>query len=282
MLAQRTPLQSKKQEGMMTGKSETNEASVLFTREEDIAVIALNRPKVGNCINRVLADELVDALAQAANDGAVKAVILKGNGRFFCTGGDIPRLTGLTNVASAHDEINNTGKAIQLIVSMPKPVVSMVHGMVAGAGFGFALASDIVVSERNTKFMSAFSKIGLVSDCATAFHLTKLLGKQRAKEIMLLSEPIEAAELHRLGLINRLVDEGELERETREIVRKLLQVPPLSLRFTKEFVNNCDDMDLKQVLAWEESVQALCLQSEDFVEGTSAFLEKRIPAFRGR
>jgi 2-(1,2-epoxy-1,2-dihydrophenyl)acetyl-CoA isomerase len=266
----------------MDDKLKSEEAAVLLEIKEGVAVIALNRPKVGNCINRELADGLVKSLAQAADDASVKAVILKGNGRFFCTGGDIPRLTSLADTATAYDEFNNTGKAINLIVSMPKPVVCMVHGMVAGAGLGFALASDIVVSERNTKFMSAFSKIGLVSDCATIFHLVKLVGRQRAKEIMMLSEQIEAEEMRRLGLVNRLADAGELESVTYEIVRKLLSIPPLSLRFTKEFVNNCDDMSLKQVIAWEESIQTMCLLTEDFTEGTSAFLEKRVPAFRGR
>ncbi|MDR2771763.1 MAG: enoyl-CoA hydratase/isomerase family protein, partial [Clostridiales Family XIII bacterium] len=192
-------------------------------------------------------------------------------------------LTSLKGVAAGYDEINHTGKAIHLIASMSKPVVSMVHGIVAGAGFGFALASDFIVSERNTKFMSAFSKIGLVSDCATAFHLVKLLGRQQANEIMMLSEQTDAEKLYRLGLINRLTDESELERETFDLARKLLEVPPMSLRLTKEFVNQCNDnMSLKQALAWEESVQTLCLATEDFVEGTSAFLEKRPPVFRGR
>jgi 2-(1,2-epoxy-1,2-dihydrophenyl)acetyl-CoA isomerase len=260
----------------------SDKVEVLLRREDDIAVISLNRPKVGNCINRNLADGLVDALSQAAADPSVRVVILKGNGRFFCTGGDIPRLVSLTDNAARYDEFNNTGKAIQLIVSMPKPVISMVHGMVAGAGFGFVLASDFVVSEKSTKFMSAFSKIGLVSDCATAFHLAHLVGKQRAKEFMMLSEPIEAEYLYRLGLTNRLTDEASLEQETYKIAQKLLSMPPLSLRFTKEFVNNCDEMTLKQAIAWEESVQTMCLGTEDFIEGTSAFLEKRPPLFHGK
>jgi 2-(1,2-epoxy-1,2-dihydrophenyl)acetyl-CoA isomerase len=258
-------------------------SEVLFAVKEGIAAIVLNRPEVGNCVNRALADGLVRALARAADDASVKAVVLSGKGRFFCTGGDIPRLTGLKGAFSGYDEFNNTGKAVRLIVSMPKPVISMVHGMVAGAGFGLVLASDFVISERKTKFMSAFSKIGLVSDCATAFHLVKLLGKQRAKEIMMLSEQTEAEELYRMGLINRLTDEGELERETYKIAGQLLDMPPLSLRLTKEFINNCDDnMSLNQAIAWEDSVQALCLGTEDFAEGTSAFLEKRKPVFRGR
>ncbi|MDR1136645.1 MAG: enoyl-CoA hydratase/isomerase family protein [Clostridiales Family XIII bacterium] len=262
--------------------ADSDEAEVLLNRKDDIAVIALNRPKVGNCINRDLADGLVKALSQAAGDASVRVVILKGNGRFFCTGGDIPRLTALTDNAARYDEINNTGKAIQLIVSMPKPVICMVHGMVAGAGFGFALASDFVVSEKNTKFMSAFSKIGLVSDCATAFNLANLVGKQRAKEFLMLSEPIKAEYMYQLGLINRLTDEADLERETYKIAEKLLSMPPLSLRLTKEFVNNCDGMSLKQAIAWEESAQTMCLGTEDFIEGTSAFLEKRPPLFHGK
>jgi 2-(1,2-epoxy-1,2-dihydrophenyl)acetyl-CoA isomerase len=266
----------------MADTLKTGERPVLLEIDGGIATIILNRPKVGNCISRELADAFIESLERAAKDESAKVVVLKGAGRFFCTGGDIPRLTALTDNVSGYDEFSNTGKAVRLIVSMDKPVICMVHGIVAGAGFGFALASDFIVSETKTKFMSAFSKIGLVSDCATAFHLAKLLGKQKAKEIMMLSEQIEAEELYRLGLINRLFEENELEQKTYELAKKLLDAPPLSVRLTKAFINNCDNMDMQQAIAWEESIQTVCLGTRDFVEGTSAFLEKRTPVFTGK
>lgn len=255
---------------------------VLLQIEDAIAAITLNRPAVGNCISRELADSLVDTLRHVANDPLVRAVVLRGSGKHFCTGGDIPRLVTLTETAARYDEINNTAKVIRLMTTMPKPIVAMVQGMAAGAGLGFMLAADMIVCAEDAKVMSAFSKVGLVSDCGVAYMVTKLLGRQKAKEILMLSDPIEARELHRLGVVNVLVPASQLEETAWSLARRLASAAPISIRLIKELVNESDTVNLEQALSREEAVQTMCLASDDFSEGANAFLEKRPPSFAGK
>ncbi len=259
-----------------------NSQEVLLHIEDAIATVTLNRPAVGNCISRELADGLLEALRRVTADASVRAVILCGNGKHFCTGGDIPRLVSLTETAARYDEINNSATIIRLMTAMPKPVVAMVRGMAAGAGLGFMLAADMIVCASDAKIMSAFSRVGLVSDCGVAHMLTGLLGRQKAKEILMLSDPLDARELHRLGVINFLVPADELEETTKNLAKRLAASAPYSLRFIKELVNESDTVDLEQSLSREESVQALCLGLDDFSAGAKAFLEKRAPSFTGK
>jgi len=259
-----------------------NSQEVLLHIEDAVATITLNRPAVGNCISRELADGLVDALRRVADDASVRAVILCGNGKHFCTGGDIPRLVALTETAARYDEINNTGTVIRLMTTMPKPVVAAVHGMAAGAGLGFMLAADMIVCASDAKVMSAFAKVGLVSDCGVAYMLTRLLGRQKAKELLMLSDPLDAAELHRLGVVNMIVPADALRETAQNLARRLAAAAPLSMRLIKELVNESDATDLGQALRREESVQTMCLASDDFSEGATAFLERRAPAFTGK
>lgn len=262
--------------------SEATEKVVLYEKQGSVAIITLNRTKMGNCISRELAVLLIESFARADSDAEVRSVVFTANGKSFCTGGDVPYLDTLTNPFLQYGEIHNTGKVIKLMTGMEKPIVGAVPGYAVGAGFGFVLACDLIVCSTATRFMSAFSNVGLASDCGTAYLLTKAVGRHKAKELLLLSEMIEPQALLELGVVSRITAEEALLETALAMAGKLAERASMANALIKSLVNNSDVMSLEASLAYEETIQTVCMNTEDFHEGARAFAEKRRPVFTGK
>lgn len=262
--------------------SELEEKVVLYEKTGSVAVIALNRTRMGNCISRELADLTLEAFLRAEEDREVRAVVFTANGKSFCTGGDVPYLDTLSKPSAQYDEIHNTGKIIKKMTEMEKPVVGAVSGYAVGAGLGFLLACDLIVCGESARFMAAFSNVGLASDCGTAYLLTKAVGRHKAKELLLLSDVIEPAQLEALGVVSGIVPDGELRESAVKLAGRLADRAPMANALIKNLVNKSDVMSLDASIAYEEAVQTVCMNTGDFHEGASAFAEKRKPAFGGR
>lgn len=165
---------------------------------------------------------------------------------------------------------------------LSKPVIAMVNGVAAGAGFNLALACDIVYSAKSARFAQSFAKVGLVPDCAGMYLLPRVVGKHKAKELMFTADLIGAEEASRLGLVNALADDDKLLEETYAFAEKLKQSAPLALTLIKSTVNRADTLTLDSLLEQEAHMQTVCMQTADHKEGVAAFLEKRPPAFTGK
>lgn len=258
------------------------EQAVLLQVSDGIAHITLNRPQALNSFNEQLVRELAAALTQAAADGAVRAVILTGAGRAFCAGGDLNHLAAIEGTLAARQFIAAVGGIVKQIMELDKPVVAMVNGVAAGAGFNLALACDLVFCGESARFAQSFAKVGLVPDCGGLYLLPRVVGRHKAKELMFTADLIDAATAQEMGIVNRVVPDGELREVTEMFVRGLAEAAPLSLAYIKKMVNRSDSLSLDGMLDYEADLQAICMQTADHREGVAAFKEKRKPIFSGK
>ncbi|AJG21375.1 enoyl-CoA hydratase-related protein [Cupriavidus basilensis] len=254
---------------------------VLYHAAEGVATITLNRPDVLNALNSALLLELRAAVERAAQDEAVRAVVLSANGRGFCAGADLAgRGTGLQDSGTLLRERYHP--IILALRNMPKPVITSVNGVAAGAGMSLALAGDVVLAGRSASFLQAFSKIGLVPDAGSTYFLPRYAGEMRARALAILAEKIDAEEAHRIGLVWKVHEDEALPAETARLAAHLAQMPTFAYGLIKEALNASLQSDLPAQLEREATLQSRASKSEDVKEGVAAFLEKRKPAFKGR
>ncbi len=257
------------------------EKSVLYQLNGKTAIITLNRPASLNTMNRALIDELLAALSQAEADSGASCVILTGAGKAFCAGGDLGFMETLQTAKERQEFISTVGKVPKTIMDMSKPVIAMVNGAAAGAGFNLALACDLVYVAESAKFAQSFAKVGLIPDCGGFYFLPRLVGRHKAKELMFTAQMLTAKECLELGLVNRVIADSELFDQVVGFANALAESAPLALTMTKRALNN-EQATLDDVLSYEAAGQTLLLGSADYLEGVAAFKEKRPPKFAGK
>ncbi|HEY6891947.1 MAG TPA: enoyl-CoA hydratase-related protein [Solirubrobacter sp.] len=259
--------------------------SVQVQRRGAVATIVLDRPQAMNAVDAELGDQLLAALREVAEDDAVRAVVLTGNGRAFSSGADLRagfELTesGRPNVQKAlHERFH---PIILTLREMPKPVVAAVNGAAAGIGCSFALACDLIVAAESSYFLLAFVNIGLVADGGSSCLIPERIGFARAAEMAMLGERVPAPKALEWGLINRVVSDETLMSEVEQLADRLAAGPTRSYAGTKRQLNAWQFARIQDQLELEAAIQQEMAQSGDFVEGVSAFVEKRTAHFEGR
>jgi 2-(1,2-epoxy-1,2-dihydrophenyl)acetyl-CoA isomerase len=245
-----------------------------------VATLVLNRPESLNALNAAMRHELAAAFKALGRDESVRAVVLTGEGRGFCSGADLRGGAGERDFRRVlTTEYNPLVRAIR---DLPKPVVAAVNGVAAGAGVSLALACDLVYASEEARFIQAFSRIGLVPDSGSTRTLVRALGRHRAAQLIFSGEPLSAADARAAGLVNGVVPAADLWTTAQEIATGLAAGPTRALAYAKRLINQAEDASLDDSLAAEAALQELAGRTEDHAEGVAAFGEKREPRFVGR
>ncbi len=247
--------------------------------EGGICRIMLNRPGVMNALNRPLRAELTAALRAGH---AARVIVLTGAGRAFCSGQDLTDAEGLDEAGFEATLNGEYVPMIRAITEAPVPVIAAVNGAAAGAGANLALACDLVIAAESAVFIQAFARIGLIPDAGGTSFLPRRVGFQRAMGAALLAEPVGARQAEAWGMIWEAVPDAQLQQVVAARAAKLAQGPTRAYAALKEALRGAFDQPLEAQLALEARLQGLCGASADFREGIAAFLEKRVPDFRGR
>jgi 2-(1,2-epoxy-1,2-dihydrophenyl)acetyl-CoA isomerase len=257
-------------------------SDVLFEVRDQVAQLTLNRPEKLNAFNRSMAMELQDQLLVCDEDDSVRAVLLTGSGRAFCSGQDLSEFPAdrLPDFEKVIDEYYNP--VIRLLKTIRKPVLCAVNGIAAGAGANIALACDIVVAVSTASFVQAFSKIGLIPDCAGTFFLPRLVGLQKATALMMLGDKISSGEAERMGMIYACFEEADFSEKTNQLAATLAKLPTAALILTRKALLESSTNNLEEQLELEKKFQQKAGHTRDFMEGVSAFLQKRAPLFTGK
>lgn len=257
--------------------------NVLIEKNEQITTLTLNRPKALNSLNDELVEEALDALEGLEKDADLRALVVAGAGKAFCAGGDLNYIkNNLTDAASAGHFISRVGELVVRLHKLPCPTVAMVGGVAAGAGANLALACDIIYCSVSARFGQSFTKVGLIPDAGGHYLLPRAIGLARAKELMFTGDLVNASSALDLGLVNKVFDDDQLEAAVYALASTLAAGPPLALAAVKRNLNLSLECSLEQMLAMETAGQSLAILSEDGREGMAAFVEKRMPVFKGK
>jgi 2-(1,2-epoxy-1,2-dihydrophenyl)acetyl-CoA isomerase len=262
-----------------------SDAPLTIERDGRVLILTLNRPDKLNALTPELHRLLHAAVIDAAHDSNVGAVVLTGAGRAFCSGGDMggrkDSAAAAPTLEQRADELRHHGDAARLLHEMPKPTLAMINGVAAGAGLALALACDLRIAADQAVLTTSYVKVALSGDLGSSYFLTQLVGSARARQLMLLSEKIDAAEAHRIGLINRIAEAGMLRATTMQVARQLAQGPAVALRYIKRNLLCAETGSLNEVMDSEAFGMARCGRTQDVKEAAQAFREKRPPIFKG-
>ncbi|WP_186418727.1 enoyl-CoA hydratase-related protein [Bosea sp. CS1GBMeth4] len=250
--------------------------------EHAVAIVTLDRPQVLNAIDAHMARSLAAAISRIAQDGTVRAVLLRGEGRAFCAGGDVARFVEGDPAAAIEAIIDPLHAALRTLDALKLPTLAAVQGPAAGAGFSLALACDLCIAAEDAVFTLAFARIGISPDSSSTYRLPRIVGTRKALELAMLAEPVRAPEALALGLVNRVVPSADLASEAMALARRLAQGPTAAHARIKHLVGHSLGNDLAAQLDLERAAFLAGTRTADFREGAEAFLAKRPARFEGR
>ncbi|MFE1415120.1 enoyl-CoA hydratase/isomerase family protein [Streptomyces sp. NPDC058746] len=269
--------------------TEAPDTTILHRTDNGVSWITLNRPDAMNALTWDQRERVIALLADASADPAARAVVITATGKGFCAGADLRGAPATTDRA-ADRVAGDVARMIRLgaqrlitaVLDCEKPVIAAVNGTAAGIGAHLALACDLVIAADTARFIEVFVRRGLVPDGGGAYLLPRLVGPQKAKELMFFGDALPAAEAEQLGLVNKVVPGQDLEAAAREWAERLAQGPTRAIAMTKQLVNASLDGDRATALAAEATAQEINMTTADANEGVASFVERRTPKYLGR
>lgn len=254
--------------------------TILYEVKESIAYISLNRPNTLNAFVAQMNREIGTAVKQASSDDAVRCIVLRGEGRAFCSGQDLAVVDKETKLGDILTDYY--GPMVKQIHSCEKPIIAAVKGAAAGAGFSLALAADFRLMAESSFFMNAFIHVGLIPDSGNLYYLKRLVGDAKALEISILGERIKPDEAKQLGLANAVYSNETFEDDVHAFAQKIAQLPTKAIGLIKRNMKAADNLKFEDFLTYEAQSQSIAGATADHQEGMNAFMEKRQPQFSGQ
>jgi 2-(1,2-epoxy-1,2-dihydrophenyl)acetyl-CoA isomerase len=257
---------------------------IIIDVQDKVGTLTFNRPDKLNALSPDLLTGSIETLRKWSMDPDIGAIVVTGTGRAFCAGGDVSMMARSQELTLEQD-IDRLRQAQDLswvLYNMPKVTIAAVNGFAMGAGLGVCLACDLRIASETAKFGTAYAKVGFGGDFGTTWLLTRYAGAPKAKELFFLPDVIDAAEAHRLGLINQIAPVESLMSRAQEIAGRIAHGPLVSYRYMKSNINASLSVDFRAMLDREAETHLRCGRTDDHKEGVRAFLEKREPKFTGR
>lgn len=258
-----------------------------YTSTGGVGVLTLNRPEHMNTMTAEFLEDALGAFEQAAEDRTARVIILTGSGRAFCAGGDLAAgpggaVGGDGPLATQTGRLRRFMRTSQLLRDMPKVTIAAINGACAGAGLSWACAADLRIAADRARFATAFINAGLSGDFGGTWLLPRLVGSSKARELYLLSKPIDAIEAQRIGLVAEVVASDDLQTRAVQIAADLAARAPIALRLMKANLRDHEEMSWSAALDSESGRHALCVTTADAAEAAAAFVGKREPVFAGQ
>jgi enoyl-CoA hydratase/carnithine racemase len=255
--------------------------SVIVERSDTgVVTVTLNRPKKKNAIDFPMWQRLTDIFREVAQNPADRVLVLTGAGGAFCGGADLT--SGSSDPRHQLDLMQYFGFTGLALHEIPKPTIAKINGVAVGAGLNLALGCDLIVAGESARFSEIFAQRGLSIDLGGSWLLPRLIGLHKAKELVLLGEILDSKEAERIGIVNRVVSDAELDDFTDGWAQRLAAGPPLALQMSKRMLNSGAQMSLSEMLHWEAMAQTVTGSTDDTREALKAFVQKRVPDFKGR
>jgi len=255
--------------------------SIEYKLERNVAVVTLNRPDKLNALTDEMYNRLAELFTQFQSEDEVRAVIITGAGRAFCSGSDVTTMVN-TNLVAGRARMQTRHAMINAIVNLEKPVIAAVRGVAVGIGFSIAMACDLIIASDTAKFSQIFKKIGLIPDGGSIYFLTQRIGLARAKDLVYTARMLPAEEAREWGLINRVVPEAELDTNALALAQELAASATFAIALAKKMFQAMYVPTLETHLEQENLCQGTVKLTEDHLEGVAAFKEKRAAVFKGR
>ena len=255
--------------------------NIIFEKADQVGRITLNRPERLNAFVGTMREEIYEALVECESDD-VRAVVITGAGKGFCSGADVKFLAQVRNTGDADSldrVLQSTRKVVSKIRSLPKPVIASINGPTAGGGINLALACDVRVASDRASFGETFIRLGLHPDWGGTYFLPRLAGTAVACEMMMSGDVISATDAYRLGLVNQVVPHEQLEAATDIMARRFTRNSPRILAMAKQAIYKSLTASFDEMLDYETAAQKACFQLDDSSEGLNAFIQKREPKF---
>ncbi len=256
--------------------------TIQFSEEEGVATLTLNRPARRNALDMVMRQEIPDALARVKADPDIRALIITGAGGHFCAGGDIASMSGaIADAASGRDRLRANIGWVEDLVMLDRPVIAAVDGNAAGAGCNMALAADIILATPEARFTQSFLRVGLVPDFAGLYLLPRIVGLQRAKELVFSARPLPAREAMDLGIVHSIHPGGKLLAVARAMASAFKHGSPAAIGLSKQLLNRSFNLDLRTALEMEAAAQGICFTTNWHQEAAARFLAKEPVLYEG-
>lgn len=247
--------------------------------DHGIATLVLDRPRSLNAIDAGLRDELRDAVERLATDASVGSVIITGAGGNFCAGGDVKTMGGISTVQEGRERILALQPLVRGLLEFPKPVIAAVEGVAYGAGFGLALAADLVIAGEGARFCCSFGRVGLVPDFALAYTLPRLVGMQKARQLVFSARELSAGQALQEGVVAEVCPGGRALARARQLARHLEDYSPTAFGLTKQMLAASLQSDLATMLRMEADAQAVAFASAEHVKAARRFAARKPPRF---